>query len=174
MGSAFAASAWCTALSSCRCTVHGRALMRRPSVRASDSCARPRIAQSDWRTIESPSCTNCAARSRTQEWTDAMTSWCARQPDGVGFRGQCLVHRAELMQVHGAWSSAHEEAERARERFMRPPAHRAVGLAYYRIAELHQLRGEIADAGMDGCDDLLVREAAGWGRLSRPVPGAPR
>jgi len=83
---------------------------------------------------------------RAQEWTDAMTSWCARQPDGVGFRGQCLVHRAELMQVHGAWSSAHEEAERARERFMRPPAHRAVGLAYYRIAELHRLRGEIADA----------------------------
>jgi DNA-binding CsgD family transcriptional regulator len=83
---------------------------------------------------------------RAQEWTDAMTSWCARQPDGVGFRGQCLVHRAELMQVHGAWSSAHEEAERARERFMRPPAHRAVGLAYYRIAELHRLRGEIAQA----------------------------
>jgi len=83
---------------------------------------------------------------RAQEWTDAMTSWCARQPDGVGFRGQCLVHRAELMQVHGAWSSAHEEAERARERFMRPPAHRAVGLAYYRIAELHRLRGEFADA----------------------------
>lgn len=83
---------------------------------------------------------------RAQEWTDAMTSWCARQPDGVGFRGQCLVHRAELMQVHGAWSSAHEEAERARERFMRPPAHRAVGLAYYRIAELHRLRGEVAHA----------------------------
>lgn len=83
---------------------------------------------------------------RAQEWTDAMTSWCARQPDGVGFRGQCLVHRAELMQVHGAWSSAHEEAERARERFMRPPAHRAVGLAYYRIAELHRLRGEVARA----------------------------
>jgi len=83
---------------------------------------------------------------RAREWTDAMTEWCSRQPDGVGFRGQCLVHRAELMQLHGAWSGATEEAQRARDRFLRPPAHRAIGLAYYRIAELHRLRGELEHA----------------------------
>ncbi|MEP7064741.1 MAG: LuxR C-terminal-related transcriptional regulator [Gemmatimonadota bacterium] len=84
---------------------------------------------------------------RAQEWTDAMTTWCAQQPDGMGFRGRCLVHRAELMQVHGAWSGASEEAERARERFMRPPPQRAIGLAHYRIAELHRLRGSFLEAG---------------------------
>jgi DNA-binding NarL/FixJ family response regulator len=83
---------------------------------------------------------------RAQEWTDAMTRWCSQQPEGLGFRGQCLVHRAELLQLHGAWSEASEEATRARDRFLRPPPHRAISLAYYRIAELHRLRGELADA----------------------------
>lgn len=83
---------------------------------------------------------------RAQEWTDAMAAWCARQPETLSFRGQCLVHRAELMQLHGAWSGASEEAERARDRFLRPPPARAIGLAYYRIAELHRLRGEHAKA----------------------------
>ena len=83
---------------------------------------------------------------RAQEWTDAMAAWCARQPDTLAFRGQCLVHRAELMQLHGAWSGASEEAERARERFMRPPPHGAIKLAHYRIAELHRLRGQIESA----------------------------
>jgi len=83
---------------------------------------------------------------RAQEWTDAMAAWCARQPESLSFRGQCLVHRAELMQLHGAWSGASDEAERARDRFLRPPPARAIGLAYYRIAELHRLRGEFAKA----------------------------
>jgi DNA-binding NarL/FixJ family response regulator len=114
---------------------------------------------------------------RAQEWTDAMTAWCAQQPDGMGFRGQCLVHRAELMQVHGAWSGASEEAERARERFMRPPPHRAIGLAHYRIAELHRLRGDFAEAeesyreasqaGLDPQPGLsLLRLAQGQGRAA--------
>lgn len=83
---------------------------------------------------------------RAQEWTDAMAAWCARQPETLSFRGQCLVHRAELMQLHGAWSGASDEAERARDRFLRPPPARAIGLAYYRIAELHRLRGDFAKA----------------------------
>jgi len=83
---------------------------------------------------------------RAQEWTDALAAWCARQPDTLPFRGLCLVHRAELLQLHGTWSGASEEAERARERFMRPPPHAAITLAHYRIAELHRLRGDVARA----------------------------
>ncbi|HEV7704302.1 MAG TPA: LuxR C-terminal-related transcriptional regulator [Gemmatimonadaceae bacterium] len=83
---------------------------------------------------------------RAQEWTDAMASWCARQPDTMAFRGQCLVHRAELMQLHGAWSGASEEAERALQRFLGPPPHGALKHAHYRLAELHRLRGDVERA----------------------------
>jgi len=53
---------------------------------------------------------------RAQEWTDVLTDWCARQEDLVAFTGRCLVHRAELMELRGAWADALEEARRAGER----------------------------------------------------------
>ena len=99
---------------------------------------------------------------RAREWTAALTRWCADQPDLVAFTGRCLVHRAEIMQLDGAWSEALEEARRAGLRFAetRNPVG---GLALYREAELLRLQGDL-DAAEAA---YLEAHRLGW----EPQPG---
>jgi DNA-binding NarL/FixJ family response regulator len=91
-------------------------------------------------------CREVYALRRSQEWTAALAQWCAGQPDLVPYAGQCLVHRAEIMQLHGAWRDSLDEARRASEHFARGVAHPAAALAYYQQGEIHRLRGDFAAA----------------------------
>jgi ATP/maltotriose-dependent transcriptional regulator MalT len=90
-------------------------------------------------------CRQVYALDRAREWTSAFSSVCEQQPEMVAFTGTCLVHRAEIMQLQGAWPDALTEACRACERAQRADR-RPPGAAFYQQAEIHRLRGEFEKA----------------------------
>jgi class 3 adenylate cyclase len=106
----------------------------------------------------------CAALgdwARAAAWTEAQDRWCRRE--GInGYPGMCRLFRSEIKQVRGAWLEAEAEAQQASvelEGFM--PA--AAGNAFYRIAELRMLRGDLPAA-----EEAVVRAHA-LGRDPEPV-----
>jgi DNA-binding CsgD family transcriptional regulator/TPR repeat protein len=99
---------------------------------------------------------------RAQEWTAALTRWCERQPDMVAFSGRCHVHRAEIMQLKGAWSDALEEARCAASRAAQGNHRSALAEAAYVQGEVHRLRGAF------GAAEEAYRESSRYGRDPHP------
>ncbi len=99
---------------------------------------------------------------RAHEWTTALQNWCASKPDMVPYRGHCLIRRAEVLQLHGEWTEALAEAQRACERMEQPMPKPGVAVAFYRLAEIHRLRGEFEDA------ERAYRQASQWSPSPQP------
>jgi DNA-binding CsgD family transcriptional regulator len=74
----------------------------------------------------------------------------------------CQVHRAEFLQLKGAWVDAIAQASLAQARLAQPFRHLAYGAALYQRGELHRLLGEFEQA--EGC----YREASAAGRDPQP------
>ncbi|MET0592592.1 MAG: LuxR C-terminal-related transcriptional regulator, partial [Polyangiaceae bacterium] len=103
------------------------------------------------------------ALDRAREWTESLARWCREQPQLVTFSTTCLVHRAEILQLSGAWPEAIEEAERAALRCPPTMAPQDAADALYQQAEIRRLRGELAEA------EELYRATSLKGR--EPQPG---
>ncbi|HEX6996223.1 MAG TPA: response regulator transcription factor [Gammaproteobacteria bacterium] len=131
-------------------------------------------------------CREVCAAGRAREWTCALAEWCGQQPEMVAFTASCLVHRAEVLRLEGAWPEALAEAERAARRDPERDA-RSTATAFYEIAEIHRLKGELReaedayrDASRYGCEPqpglALLRLAQGRARMAaaaiRRVVGA--
>jgi DNA-binding NarL/FixJ family response regulator len=100
---------------------------------------------------------------RAREWTAALARWCAGQPDLVPYRGPCLIHRVELMRLHGDWQDGLEEAHRACDWLSLPASPETPADAFYQLGELHRVRGDFLQA------EQAYREASRWG--CSPEPG---
>ena len=50
---------------------------------------------------------------RAYDWTTSLAQWCASQQDLVRYRGECLLYRAEVMQLRGNWDHAAQDAQDA-------------------------------------------------------------
>jgi DNA-binding NarL/FixJ family response regulator len=109
---------------------------------------------------------SCVGRrdvERAREWTGALTTWCEGQQGLVPFRGECLVHRAGLLQLSGAW----QEAEQTLSALLssQQMALGPLGLARYEEAELLRLQGRTGEA------EAAYRAAVAVGHEAQPGLG---
>jgi ATP/maltotriose-dependent transcriptional regulator MalT len=90
-------------------------------------------------------CYELADWGRASEWTTVTARWCESMPGAGPFMGICRVHRAQVLQAHGAWDEAEAEARRVCDEL----AHfhpGMVGEARYALGDLQRQRGDLDGA----------------------------
>jgi DNA-binding CsgD family transcriptional regulator len=98
---------------------------------------------------------------RAGEWTRATARWCEGLQAAGPFLGICRVHRAQILQIHGAWDQAELDAKRACQEL----AHfdvSTVAEGHYRVGEIRRVRGDLAGA------EAAYRRAHELGRDPQP------
>ncbi|HEY1306404.1 MAG TPA: LuxR C-terminal-related transcriptional regulator [Vicinamibacterales bacterium] len=152
---------------------HGRALVRQGEITAGTALldeamvavtagdVQPGLAGTIYCSVIA-TCVEMLDIRRAQEWTDALHRWCQSQPELVPYRGDCLIHRAEIMLAHGDWSHATGQAQLACEYFSHTARRLALGAAWYLIAEVCRLQGDSNGA------EAAYRRASETGRTPQP------
>lgn len=99
---------------------------------------------------------------RAHTWTVALSRWVDSQPELMLYRGQCLIHRAEMLHLRGEWDAAAEQIEEAYRRLVDPVGQRSRGAAAYLKGDLHRLRGQ------DHAAEAEFQRASEFGRDPQP------
>jgi DNA-binding CsgD family transcriptional regulator len=108
-------------------------------------------------------CQEISDFGRVEEWTTALTTWCGAQVGLVPFTGQCSVHRAQVMRVHGAFDEAVAELDRAVARYIEGETPTAAGLACAEKGSILRITGEYDAA------ENAFQQAIGFGYDPQPA-----
>jgi DNA-binding NarL/FixJ family response regulator len=65
-------------------------------------------------------CSELFDLSRCRAWTESFVGWCDAQQELVLYRGHCFLHRAEVLELLGAWPEALVQARHACDRLAAP------------------------------------------------------
>ncbi|WP_052667041.1 LuxR C-terminal-related transcriptional regulator [Nitriliruptor alkaliphilus] len=98
---------------------------------------------------------------RAGEWTEETARWCEAMPGSGPFLGICRVHRAQIMQVRGAWDEAEREATLVTRELTELDLP-IVAEAHYLLGELGRQRGDASAA------EAAFREGHRLGRDPQP------
>ena len=101
-------------------------------------------------------CSELFDLGRCRSWTESFTRWCDTQQELVLYRGHCFLHRAEMLELLGAWSEALAEARHACDRLAAPANPAALAGACVIEGDLLRLIGDFdgAEASYQRANEL--------------------
>jgi DNA-binding NarL/FixJ family response regulator len=107
-------------------------------------------------------CSELFDLNRCRAWTESFQRWCELQQELVLYRGHCFLHRAEVLELLGAWPEALAQARHACDRLAAPVHPAALAAACAIEGDLLRLAGEL-----DGAEAAYQR-ASEHGRDPQP------